>query len=309
MVTGFPMTDVAWAGYPRSYTKGRARPIQFIVLHYTAGSEGPTSAEAGVRYDKIRTDGTSTHYFTDSQGPALQEVPDGDRAHAARYHGNEIGIQIEICGTIQTRSQWLDPVSLATLTTTAGLVAMLLGRHNLAFHRLSTAEVRAAYFNRPGQRPTGICEHADCTLGFPEDGGSHMDVGAGFPWDVFMDLVGQQLKGGGQDMPKTFVINEVVDGPQGRIPANALYASGGSGFHHVKDAVFYGRTWGIDPFANTGNPMPLAEAYRRFGPFLGEPEELVTEPGPVGPPGPATLVAHTHGFNFDGSTGDAVAED
>ena len=107
-------------------------------------------------------------------------------------------------------------------------------------------------------------------------------------------------------MPKTFIISEPVDGPQGQIPANALYASGGSGFHHIKDATFYGQTWGFDPFANTGQPMPLAEAYRRFGPFLGEPEELIVEPGPAGPPGPATLVPHTHGF--DGTTGAAVAD-
>ncbi len=183
------MATSIWAGYPRSYTPGRSRPVQFVTLHYTAGSEGPTSAEAGVAYDKVRTDGTSAHYYTDSQGLALQEVPDGDRAHTALYHGNQIGIHIEICGTRQTRAQWLDPVSLATLQTTAALVRDLCLRHGLPMVRLSTAQTRAAWYAASGSRPKGINDHNACTLAFPEDGGSHTDVGPEFPWDVFMQLV------------------------------------------------------------------------------------------------------------------------
>lgn len=182
-------TSVLWAGYPKSWTRGRNRKVQYVVLHYTAGSEGPTSAEGGVAYDKRRTDGTSTHYFTDSAGPALQEVPDGDRSHAARYHGNEIGIQIEICGTRQTREQWLDAVSRPTLETTAWLVATLLKRHGLAFKLLTIAETRAAYYAPVAVRPTGITDHSRCTQAYPEDNGDHMDVGTAFPWDVFMAMV------------------------------------------------------------------------------------------------------------------------
>jgi N-acetyl-anhydromuramyl-L-alanine amidase AmpD len=201
------MTDILWVGYPRAYTKGRKRKVQVVVLHYTAGSEGPTSAEGGAAYDKVRTDGTSTHFFTDSAGPALQEVPDGDRAHTARFHGNEIGVNIEICGTVQTRAQWLDPVSMATLRTTAGLVAILLVRHNLAFRRLTTAELRRAYYSEPSL--TGIVDHNACTMAFPEDGGTHTDLGAAFPWDVFLDMVRAELTGkpvsGKDDTVKLFL--------------------------------------------------------------------------------------------------------
>lgn len=188
--------NVKWAGYPKSYTPGRNRPVQFVTLHYTAGSEGPTSAEAGVQYDKVRTDGTSAHIYTDSSGPGLQEVPYGDRAHTARKHGNEIGVHIEICGTVQTRAQWLDAVSLPTLQTTAGIVSSICDELGLAKRRLTTAETRAAYYNPTGQRPTGINDHNACTLAFPEDGGTHTDVGPEFPWDVFMDMV----LAGGEDM-------------------------------------------------------------------------------------------------------------
>lgn len=183
--------QILWAGYPASYTKGRVRKVQYVCLHYTAGHEGPSDAENGVSYDKRRTDGTSTHYFTDSLGPALQEVPDGDRSHCARYHGNEIGIHIEICGTRQTRVQWLDAVSRPTLETTAWLVAVLLKRHNLAFKLLTVAETRAAYYGTT--KPTGITEHARVTQAYPEDNGDHMDVGTEFPWDVFLPMVGSHL--------------------------------------------------------------------------------------------------------------------
>jgi N-acetyl-anhydromuramyl-L-alanine amidase AmpD len=183
------MATSIWVGYPRSYTAGRLRPPQFVTLHYTAGSEGPTSAENGVAYDKIRTDGTSTHYFTDSSGLALQEVPDGDRAHAALYHGNQIGIHIEICGTAQSRAQWLDPISLATLKTTAALTRELCQRHGFPMVRLTTAQTRAAWYAADGSRPRGINDHNAITLAFPEDGGTHTDVGPEFPWDVFMGLV------------------------------------------------------------------------------------------------------------------------
>lgn len=178
-----------WVGYPRSYTAGRARAAQYVTLHYTAGSEGPSSAENGASYDKTRTDGTSCHAFVDSQGLPCREVPDGDRSHSALWHGNEIGIQIELCGTKQSRSQWLDPVSMATLQYAADLVADICQRHGFPIKRLSVSETRAAYYASSGKRPKGINDHYTVTQAYPEDGGDHTDVGSDFPWDVFLDLV------------------------------------------------------------------------------------------------------------------------
>jgi len=178
-----------WVGYPKSYSAGRSRAPQYVVMHYTAGSEGPTSAEAGADYDKNRADGTSCHAFFDSEGPGLQEVPFSDRSHSAYFHGNEIGIQYELCGTIQTRAQWLDANSYPMLVTAAKAVAYTCRTLGLEMRRLTTAEVRAAYYNAPGSRPTGICDHKNVTDAYPEDGGTHTDVGPEFPWDVFMQLV------------------------------------------------------------------------------------------------------------------------
>jgi N-acetyl-anhydromuramyl-L-alanine amidase AmpD len=190
--------EVEWVGPPKSFTRGRRRPVQFVVLHYTAGSEGPTSAEGGADYDKRRTDGVSTHYFTDSRGPALQTVRDGDRAHTARFHGNEIGVQIEICGTRQSAAQWADATSRATLETTAALTALLCRRHGLPVRRLTTAQTRAAYYAGAGSRPKGITDHNACTFAFPEDGGTHTDVGPGFPWAWFLERVQAYYHGEGE---------------------------------------------------------------------------------------------------------------
>lgn len=247
--------DILWVGYPKSYTEGRRRPIQFVTLHYTAGSEGPMSAEGGAAYDKRRTDGTSTHYFTDSQGPALQEVPDGDRAHTARRHGNEIGIHIEICGTKQTRNQWLDPVSSATLKTTAALVADLCKRHGLPVKRLTTAETRAAYYAAEGKRPKGINDHYACTYAFPEDNGDHEDVGPAFPWDVFLVWV------------KEFYEEDEMSGPTTQQQQQAL-----------KDAGFYAGA--IDGIWGPQSQTALTNAYKSKGPKGDK-----GDPGTPGAPG------------------------
>lgn len=291
------MTDILWVGYPKSWTAGRRRKPQVVVLHYTAGSEGPTSAEGGAAYDKRRTDGTSTHYFTDSAGAALQEVPDGDRAHTARLHGNEIGIHIEICGTVQARSQWLDAVSMATLRTTAGLVAILLARHGLAFRRLTTAELRRAYYSEPSL--TGIVDHNACTYAFPEDNGTHTDVGAAFPWDVFMDLVAQARGGtatGGEGM-EAFSIN---DGSQA---AGVWYET--LGVHEMASNGDQWERWKRE----SGKPaITITRAQfdaGRVGVSQAKIRQLLNATPPTGGGEPAGLVPHQHSTPA-GTTGPAV---
>jgi N-acetyl-anhydromuramyl-L-alanine amidase AmpD len=191
---------IKWVGPPRSFAEGRERQLRYVTLHYTAGSEGPTSAENGAAYDKTRTDGTSCHYFTDSLGPAVQEVHDEDTSYSAFPKGNALGIHIEICGTAQTRAQWLDATSKATLQTTAELVAYLLKKHGLPDRRLTVAETRAAWYAPIAERGKyeGYNDHGTVTRAYPEDGGTHTDLGAGFPWDVFSAMVTEAM--GGDDM-------------------------------------------------------------------------------------------------------------
>jgi len=188
-----------YVGPPKSYTKGRSRDVQYVVIHTTEGSEGPNSAEDGVAYDKRRTDGTSTHLFGD-QNSVLKEVHYYDRAHAARFHGNEIGIQFEICGVAgQTSSQWDDAASRATLDLAAREIALICAEYSIPVRRLSVAEVRNAYYAPVGQRPKGLCGHVDVTHAYPEDDGSHTDPGSNFPWERFMNMI-KQYMGEGEAM-------------------------------------------------------------------------------------------------------------
>lgn len=208
------MSIAYWAGPPKSYTKGRAGyGVQYIVVHSTEGGEGPNSAEDGHAYDTVRPDGTSTHVFVDPNSVA-REVWDQDQAHAARAHGNKIGLQMELCGTAsQTRDQWLDGNSYAILQNAAKMAAEWCVLHGIPVRRLSVNECRAAYFNSPSTRPKGFVAHADVTAAYPEDGGSHTDPGAHFPWDIFFKLVNQELAGGDDDMPK-YLIETTEDGGQ-----------------------------------------------------------------------------------------------
>jgi N-acetylmuramoyl-L-alanine amidase len=171
---------------PRAWGRGRpSRMPKLIVVHYTAGSETRTSAEDGAAWDARREDGTSCHFFHD-RDTTVQCVRTTDRANSAFFCGNRIGIQHELCGTLQTRVQWLDAASYATLERAARQIARDCLRWQIPVRRIGPTEVRAAYhYGGPG----GICGHVDITEAFPEDNGDHTDPGPDFPWDVLMGLI------------------------------------------------------------------------------------------------------------------------
>jgi len=177
---------------PRAFGSGRdGKAVRYIVIHYTAGSERSTSAEDGAAYDARRTDGTSTHYFVDSNS-VVQCVLTRDRANAARAKGNRLGIQYELCGTVQSRAQWLDAASLPTLRNAARQVARDCRKYGIPVRRLTVTETRRAWTEYPNG-PKGIVGHVDCTNAYPEDGGDHTDPGPAFPWDVFLDMVREEM--------------------------------------------------------------------------------------------------------------------
>lgn len=183
---------------PRSFSKGRpAGKPRIIFVHYTAGAEGPTSAEDGARYDQRRTDGTSAHYYVDRDS-VVQCVDTADRSHTALYNANLVGIHYELCGTRQTRAQWLDPASRATLRTAARQMALDMLDNDIPLRRLTARQVRP-------KTARGLAGHVDATRGWPEDGGTHTDPGADFPWDVlFSDITAEldKIKGGAMPKPK-----------------------------------------------------------------------------------------------------------
>lgn len=171
---------------PASYSPGRPEgPPRFVVVHYTAGSETRSSAEDGAAYDARRTDQVSTHYFHD-QDSTVQCVDTADRAHAALFRGNLWGIQHELCGTQQTPAEWMSPASKATLDNAARAIARDLQDWGLPLVRLVGSQVRTG---------RGVAGHKDCTIGFWEDGGTHMDpdgdAPGSFPWGYLLEKIGE----------------------------------------------------------------------------------------------------------------------
>lgn len=176
--------DLRWMP-PRSWDNTNRTSVQLVIIHDTEGSEGPNSAEDGASYDQRRTDGTSTHYFHDSNS-TVQCVRTEDQAHAARSQGNRRGIQHELCGRAnQGVAGWNDAISQGTLRKAAKQVARDCKKWGIPVRKLSPSQVANGI--------KGICGHADITKAFPQDNGTHTDPGPTFPWSQFLDMVRDEL--------------------------------------------------------------------------------------------------------------------
>lgn len=169
----------------RYYHEGRLSPIKLIVMHSMEAPEKPDTAEAVARWFATSSPQTSAHVCVD-QNSAVRCVDDNDTAWAAP-NANASGLHIEMAGYAkQTRSQWLDAPSLATLKQAAKVAAGWVKKYGIPIKHLTPAQVRA------GQK--GFCAHVDVTKAYPGTG-SHTDPGPGFPWDRFLALVKAEVDG------------------------------------------------------------------------------------------------------------------
>lgn len=180
--------DLPWIP-PKSWSDANRTAVQLVVIHVTDGSARGTSAEDGAAYDQRRTDGTSTHYFHDSNS-TIQCVRTADQAHAARAQGNRRGIQHELCTRADT-AVWADAYHQAMLRLAARQAARDATKWGIPVRHLTVAQVAAGV--------KGFCGHVDITNAFPQDHGTHTDPGPNFPWSQFLDLVRVELEE--DDMP------------------------------------------------------------------------------------------------------------
>jgi N-acetyl-anhydromuramyl-L-alanine amidase AmpD len=210
--------DLKWMP-PKSWTDANRTSVQLVVIHTTEGAARASAAEDGASYDQRRTDGTSTHYFHDSDS-TIQCVRTADQAHAARAQGNRRGIQHELC-TRAGSANWSDTYHQAMLRHAAKQAARDAKKWGIPVRHLTVAQVADGV--------KGFCGHWDITRAFPQDNGTHTDPGGNFPWTQFLDLVRDELDG--DDVSKadvTAALEEFFGGPAlAQDPKTKEYDSGG----------------------------------------------------------------------------------
>lgn len=110
-----------------NYTKGRTKPIDRIVLHYTAGN-GDT-AEGNGKYFAGSNRKSSAHYFVD-ESSIVQTVLDGDTAwHAGNWDMNSRSIGIEMCSRKDSRGNYYIPDAI--VKRAAELVRELMAKYDV----------------------------------------------------------------------------------------------------------------------------------------------------------------------------------
>jgi N-acetyl-anhydromuramyl-L-alanine amidase AmpD len=169
-----------------NYSAHTRPSTQALVIHCTDGCEGSGHKDrdvAAMFQDPNLVDHRSAHYVVDADS-CTRCVPDAQIAWHARHHGNAATIGIELCGRAsQTREQWLDQASLATLQIAARLCADLCAKY-----RLPPAAVTAVGLVS-GAR--GITTHAYVSEAWKQS--THYDPGPGFPFVAFVAAVGRAM--------------------------------------------------------------------------------------------------------------------
>lgn len=177
------------------YAEGRLRSPRLAVIHATVTGMGPPHAKgvAGF-FASSRPDApSSAHRTVDGGNRIYRSVHDDDTAYAAPG-ANADGLHVELCFTpthskADGRRIWdasrdrAAEIAAATLEQAAETVAEWCHKFDLPARWLTVAEVRAG--------KAGVCDHWTCTQAL---GGTHWDVGAGFPVRRFMRAVQAHLE-------------------------------------------------------------------------------------------------------------------
>lgn len=157
-----------------------------IAIHNTSNT---ASDEAEASYADHRTDGTSSHFYVDSDTVIQSLDTDAKAGHAGSGYGNENAIAFELTGTNdKPRSWWLANVAWDRL----GYVIAHILRHDPDYagfqvRRASVPEMRT------NPRVKAFYGHDDMRQAW--GGTTHTDPGPNFPWDRLFEAVNAALHG------------------------------------------------------------------------------------------------------------------
>ncbi|WP_392452056.1 peptidoglycan DD-metalloendopeptidase family protein [Corynebacterium dentalis] len=158
-------------GNPRSTSA-----ISHICIHVTVNSPG-TPADNVANY-QIRSESGSYHELVDTTGKVIIENTDDWLTWSAGPTSNARGLHrsFVMMGT-ENRARWREFDLM--LRTAAQRDAVWARKYNIPVVKLSGADLRA------GKR--GFCGHDTTAQAWGET--DHVDPGAGFPWDYYLQLV------------------------------------------------------------------------------------------------------------------------
>lgn len=179
MVAISSFIQAKWYGVTRDTSK-----IRLIVVHSMEAPEGPQTAENVANYFKDGAEGrkASAHYNVDADS-IVQSVRDDVVAFHAPG-ANSDGIGIEHAGYMrQSREDWLDSYSLSMLNLSARLAADLAIKYHIPVRHLTNAELLS------GNK--GFVAHSQVSDVYKRS--DHGDPGAGFPWDVYLNMVSSYM--------------------------------------------------------------------------------------------------------------------
>jgi N-acetyl-anhydromuramyl-L-alanine amidase AmpD len=199
------------ARYPGPEDRQRSKPVRFIVIHSTEGSERLDSAEIALQMWHVWDRKSSVHYAVDVNSTVCAMKPEDKAWHAGGGNSDTVGI--EHCGTArQTRNEWLDTYGIGMMRQSAKLCAALCSVFEIPVRRATALDHARANDYQPGEPwQRGILAHNDITesaklRGLSTDG--HWDPGPAFPWDYLLELIALELE---DYMPLTDVdVNKIV---------------------------------------------------------------------------------------------------
>lgn len=162
----------------RLQKKNPGRAIDVIVWHSTEAKEGLDTAENVARWFQDARAKGSAHVTADVNS-AVRSVPDANQAaHAPGANTNGLGLELAgLAG--QTREQWLDDYSKATIDNGANIAAQWHRKYNVPRVYLTYHDLRA------GKR--GWTTHHQISLAFGKS--THWDPGPGFPNDYAQERI------------------------------------------------------------------------------------------------------------------------
>jgi N-acetyl-anhydromuramyl-L-alanine amidase AmpD len=169
----------------RNYTPGRYKSVRLVVIHDMEAPKAGNTAEAVANYFANQypsgQTGSSAHWCIDNNSE-VQCVRESDTAwHAPGMNADGIGLEHAGYAS-ERRANWTDAYSAATLQISAKRAAKICKTYGIPARHLSDNELAAGH--------AGFVGHVQGTHVY---GGSHVDPGPSFPWDVYMTMVQAEL--------------------------------------------------------------------------------------------------------------------